>query len=315
LIYRDFLVGFTGFVGQNLNSRHKFSGLFNSKNISEAFGEKPNLLVYAGVPSEKYSANNLPARDLENINQAFSNILKIAPKKLILISTIDVYSNPVDVNEDVEPFSTTTTTHAYGANRYYLEQWVSKNIRNYHIVRLPALFGEGIKKNFIYDLIKVVPMLLSAEKYQEISRRSAFIKVSYQLQENGFYKLNVSDIPTLKKLQQEFLNIDFSALNFTDSRAIFQFYNLKNLWTDLEKIIEQRIGLLNLAVEPLSAQEIYQAIFKKKFVNEMENPVPQYNFKTKHLSVLRNSYDTHGYLYRKEEILKELVEFVEKNKS
>ncbi|MEG2500937.1 MAG: NAD(P)-dependent oxidoreductase, partial [Oscillospiraceae bacterium] len=33
------LVGYTGFVGSNIAAAHPFDGLYNSKNIKEAFGQ------------------------------------------------------------------------------------------------------------------------------------------------------------------------------------------------------------------------------------------------------------------------------------
>ena len=68
------LVGYTGFVGSNLNDSYNFSYVFNSKNIKEAYGLKPDLLVYAGVRAEKFLANQFPDKDFESIKEAFSNI-------------------------------------------------------------------------------------------------------------------------------------------------------------------------------------------------------------------------------------------------
>ena len=58
--------------------------------------------------------------------------------KFVLISTIAVYDNPTD--------------NAYGRNRLYLENYLINNYENVSIVRLPSLFGEGLKKNSLYDL-------------------------------------------------------------------------------------------------------------------------------------------------------------------
>ena len=54
------LVGYTGFVGGNLAAAGTFDGLYNSKNIEEAFGTKPDILYYAAVPAEKFTANRFP---------------------------------------------------------------------------------------------------------------------------------------------------------------------------------------------------------------------------------------------------------------
>ena len=87
------IVGYTGFVGSNIYASGEFDAAFNSKNIEEAYGSRPELLVYAGLRAEKFLANNDPQKDLEQVLQAEENIRKIAPRKLILISTIDVFKN------------------------------------------------------------------------------------------------------------------------------------------------------------------------------------------------------------------------------
>jgi hypothetical protein len=40
-------------------------------------------------------------------------------------------------------------------------------VRDCHVVRLPALFSRNIKKNFIFDLINVIPSMLTEHKYNE----------------------------------------------------------------------------------------------------------------------------------------------------
>ena len=77
------LVGYTGFVGSNLYSEGSFDAVYHSKNIEEAFGTKPDLLVYSGLRAEKYLANQAPERDMELILQAEENISRISPKKLV----------------------------------------------------------------------------------------------------------------------------------------------------------------------------------------------------------------------------------------
>ena len=58
----EYLVGYTGFVGSNLAASHTFDGQFNSRNIQQAFGGRPDLLVYAGVRAEMFLANHDPHR-------------------------------------------------------------------------------------------------------------------------------------------------------------------------------------------------------------------------------------------------------------
>ena len=220
----EFLVGYTGFVGSNIAAKHGFSGLFNSKNVSDAYGKNPELLVYSGVRAEMFLANKNPEADFTLMEEAFNNIKKINPKKLVLISTIAVYHNPDNVDEDAEIDETNLS--AYGSNRLYLEKKVRENFPNALIVRLPGLYGINLKKNFIYDFIKRIPAMLSGEKYISLSESSELIRDSYLKQDNGFYKCKDLNETEGKRLKEEFEKAGFSALNFTDSRGTYQYYNL-----------------------------------------------------------------------------------------
>ena len=94
------LIGHTGFIGKNLLNQIKFDKLYNSKNINTIKGENFDLLICAGAPGIKWEANNNPKKDLNSINQLIDNIDKINCKMFILISTVDVYHNPINVTED-----------------------------------------------------------------------------------------------------------------------------------------------------------------------------------------------------------------------
>lgn len=304
-----FLVGYTGFVGSNLKEQHHFDGLFNSKNIEEAFGKNPNLLVYSGVPAQKFIANSNPEQDFKTIKDAIENIKKINPKKIVLISTIDVYKKPVGVNEDAEIIS--EDLEAYGKNRFYLENWVKENFNEYLIVHLPGLYGKNIKKNFIYDLIKIIPSMLKEEKFKELVSKDNLIEKYYEKSDNGFFKCKSLTSEENKLLMDYFNRIGFNALNFTDSRGIYQFYNLSYLWEHIEIALRNNINVLNLATEPISVNELYKYIFGKDFINEISTNLAHYDFKTKY----DETYDgTNGYIFNKEFVLKDIKTFVEKEK-
>jgi hypothetical protein len=62
-----------------------------------------------------------------------------------------VYSRPVGLTEEDRP--ETAGLHPYGLHRLRLEDFIAGRYPSHAIVRLPALFGAGLKKNAIYDLI------------------------------------------------------------------------------------------------------------------------------------------------------------------
>ncbi|WP_028234394.1 sugar nucleotide-binding protein [Pseudobutyrivibrio sp. MD2005] len=303
------LVGYTGFVGSNIYAagKDKIDAVYNSKNIEKAFGTNPDLLIYAGLRAEKYLANNAPEKDMELIVQAEENITKINPKNLVLISTIDVFKNPIDVDENTS--IDTENLHAYGLNRYKLELWVRERYPEAVIIRLPGLFGQNIKKNFIYDYINVIPFMLKEEKFQELVGINPELKNYYVDQGNGFYKVNVSE-DEKQKLKDIFNQLGFSAINFTDSRGVYQFYNLARLWDDIQVCLANNIKLWHPATEPVSASEVYRYLTGKDFNNELNGSAARYDYKTIYDKAFSGE---NGYILGKEIVLKEIEEFVRKN--
>lgn len=301
------LVGYTGFVGSNLYKCGKFDSVYNSKNIQEAYGTKPDLLVYAGVRAEKYLANNDPETDLKQIRMAEENIRNIDPKRVVLISTIDVFGNPCYVDETSEIM--TEGLHAYGYHRYLLECRVREMYPDALVVRLPALYGENLKKNFIYDYIHKIPFMLNEKKMVELTGKKPELINYYQKQENGFYKVNITG-EREEVLRQLFVELEFSALDFTDSRSIFQFYNLGRLWADIETALANNLKLWHAATEPVSAGEVYFYLTGEEFVNMLSGKPAFYDYRTIHDKFF-NGKD--GYIQAKREVLDGIKRFVEDN--
>lgn len=145
------LLGFTGYVGSTLLSQTHFDDLYNSKNIETIKGKEYDLIVCAAVPAVKWKANQAPAEDLDNIGKLIAALKGVKANSFVLISTVDVYRNPVEVDETT--IIDTELLEPYGKHRFYLENFVRENFKDNLIIRLPGLFGKGLKKNFIYDII------------------------------------------------------------------------------------------------------------------------------------------------------------------
>ena len=96
---KDLLVGSTGFVGGNLAAKHAFAAVCHSTDIAAQFGAKPDLCVYAGVPAAMFLANADPDADLAVMAAARENLRQIAPKQLVLISSIAVYADSREKDE------------------------------------------------------------------------------------------------------------------------------------------------------------------------------------------------------------------------
>lgn len=301
----DLLVGSTGFVGGNLLAKHTFAAVCHSSDITAQYGTRPDLCVYAGVPAAMFLANADPEADLAVMRAARENIRQIAPKRLVLISSIAVLADSCGVYED-SPAQDTEALPAYGKNRLQLERWVREDFPDALIVRLPALYGAGIRKNFLFDLHTITPAMLRPEKYSELAAKSPLVKSAYTLADNGFYKLNgTTDPPALRAF---FAANDFNALAFTDARSRYQFYNLGRLWSDMEAARAADVKLLHLCTPPVSAAEVYTAVTgKTDWHNELPKPPFDYDLRSRHAALLGGSGD---YLCTKQQELDDITRFM-----
>lgn len=302
------IVGSTGFVGSNLTESYPFEYQFHSKNIVEAFGLEPDLLVYAGVRAEMFLANQNPGADMELIQTATENIRMIAPKRIVLISTAAIYRDPCGVNEDsVVPLAGLSP---YGLHRYFLESWVRDHYKEHLVIHLPALYGKNLKKNFLYDFIHVIPKMLKPGKYEELAGNSQWIREAYYRSENSFYVCKTLEKEECEVLKREFLRLHFTALNFTDSRSRYQFYNLAHLWNHIQTGLEHGIRKLNLATEPVLVSELYRELTGKEFVNHLPKPPYNYDMRTNYAGLFGGE---NGYIYDKKSVIREIRNYIGDN--
>jgi nucleoside-diphosphate-sugar epimerase len=145
------LIGYTGFVGSNLLSNRSYDSVYRSIDIDTIQGKHFDHIVCTGVQAMKWWANLHPEEDRSKINHLLEPLSTVEARRFTLISTIDVYPSPCQVDEDT--VISREGHHAYGLNRLDVEDWVIQKFPEVLIIRLPGLFGPGIKKNVIYDML------------------------------------------------------------------------------------------------------------------------------------------------------------------
>ena len=192
------IVGYSGFVGSNLCASFDFDGKYDKSNVTEAFGTNPDVLFYSGVPAQKFIANKFPQQDFETVVEALDNMKKINPKKVVLISSVDVYKEPNGKNES--SFMDKEDLHPYGANRLWLEEQVKANFEDYFIVRLPGLYGINLKKNFIFDYLNFIPSMLNEAKFAELCQKNESLKEMCEEAYNAFKEAVSDDLNVPKGL-------------------------------------------------------------------------------------------------------------------
>lgn len=151
------LIGNTGLIGTTLKDSVKFDYEFNSKNINDLLKLNINFsevdLYLCCLPATKWLINKDPQADLENIFNILNIISKKEYNRIILYSTIDIYTG-VPLESD-ESYPIQIQSPNYGSNRFLFEKLISNTLKfnKLLILRLPALFGKHIKKNILFDLL------------------------------------------------------------------------------------------------------------------------------------------------------------------
>lgn len=244
------LVGHTGFVGGNIARQRRIDRGFRRADIEGIRGQSFQTLWLSGAPAQKWVANNDPEGDAAALTVLTEHLRHVQAATVVLVSTVDVYPIPASVDEDVE-VDLEAHPEAYGRNRLRFERDVQSVFPHALVVRLPGLYGPGLKKNLVYDLV------------------------------HG---------------REEFAHRD----------SIFQFYDVTRLCDDVDTALEAGIRVLNVATEPVSAQDVAREVFARQLHRE-EGAIARYDMRTKHA----HCYDVQSdYLIDRASVLAGMRRFV-----
>lgn len=190
----DCLIGHTGFVGSNLLAAHAFGATFNSKNFRDMAGRRFDTVVCAGVSAVKWQANREPEQDWRAISELVDVLATVDAERFVLVSTVDVYPQPVAVNESsLVDFA---GGQPYGRHRWQLEQFVAERWPKHLILRLPGMFGPGLKKNALFDLLndRLIEQIDPQARFQFYDVRRTWTDIQHALL-HGIRLLNVATEP------------------------------------------------------------------------------------------------------------------------
>lgn len=236
------LIGYTGFIGSNLKTQVKCNDFYNSKNIQDLNGHY-DLVICSAAPAVKWYANANPVEDYENIKFLIENLSRISCKEFILISTIDVYVSSAGHDETSVSYD---TTNAYGKHRRMLEEFVNNNF-NHKIVRLPGMFGPGLKKNIIFDLLhnNQVEKINSGDEFQWYNVNNLWkdiCEIPTGINEINFFTEPISNEELIHEVFPEFLsliNID-KKLNYNNKSVYYNNGYILDKKAVIKELIEYR---------------------------------------------------------------------------
>ncbi len=263
----DGLIGHTGFVGGALLRQARFGGCYNSANIADIEGRAFGTLVCAAAPGSMLEANRAPERDKAQIDALIARLETVRADRFVLISSIAVLTDFAGgQDEGTQAFQEDL---AYGRHRRALEAFVESRFPAHLIIRLPALFGAGLRKNFLFDLLNPVPSMLTEAKLEALA---SVLDPALGSWVRALYTPDAATV--LLRLDRAALNADprraaledavtmcgASATQFHNRQTTYQYYDIERLWQDIG--IAQGAGLthLHLVAEPLPAAAIHERL-------------------------------------------------------
>jgi len=231
------LVGYSGFIGQQLMKDYgkQIGNIYNSKNIHKLPDINHDTLIIAAPSAVKWQANKNPQDDLAKISRLIQAIKASTANEVIHISTCDIF----DYSEGNENFelNKTFSDQPYSNHRRLLEDAL-KGL-NYRILRLPTVYGEGMKKNILFDLItKNYDYLDTVNPHNQLQ----WINVSLVQQMISFVQtkdIKILNCATQPITNQEVFNLfNYKSKNYAEKADVV--YDMKTTYSDSNYLINKK---------------------------------------------------------------------------
>ncbi len=258
------LIGHTGFVGGTLARQNAFAALFNSSKIETIVGLVFDTLVCAAAPGSMLTANRQPDQDRAQIDALIDRLDGLRARHVVLISSIAVLADfAAGDDEGTQAFQQDL---AYGRNRRLLEAFCETSFDDCLVVRLPALFGPGLRKNFVFDLMNPVPTMLPEARLETLLEqlepllRDTLGALYAPDPATGMHRLDREALdanPRRPALDTAVRAVGMSATQFHNPDTTYQYYDMSRLWRDIGIATRAGLRCIHLVTEPLRAADIH----------------------------------------------------------
>lgn len=234
-------------------------GIFWTRNITDKAKKKltdegVDVIIHCAFnSSQSVDSNNLYDYLSDNVLLT-KELLNIPHKKLIFISSVDVYPKDKKRHKENETIDINQVSSLYGITKLMSETLIKNKCRNFLILRCTSLLGRNSRKNSLIKIIKDSNPILtitddSVFNYVLHSDISDFIKLAIKQDVQGVYNvasswnITLSEVAemlgkkvNLGKFYYNVGNIDnskissiFPAFKKTSKEAILEFIGSKYL--------------------------------------------------------------------------------------
>lgn len=157
------------------------------KNYAESIGNKSDIVIEAACNSKKFLSDKEPLRDFElSVTHRLKTLQDFPADFHLHISSVDVYSDlskPEKTEENSE-IDIKTSSH-YGFNKLLAEQIVQHHAKNWLILRLAGMIGEGLRKNPIFDILNDRQIFIHPDSQYQFMPTDEVARISWNLLKNG----------------------------------------------------------------------------------------------------------------------------------
>lgn len=191
------VVGAQGFLGKTLckyAQNHDFEVIeITRKTFSKQSKQNYDFLINSATPSAKFWAQNNPYSDFQKTVELTANLVyNWNYQKFIQISTITAKE--------------IISKHPYAINKRVAE--ITALHKDSLIVRLGALYGDGLKKGPLYDLLNSKKIFVDLKsEYNYISTDFVANWILNNLERKGTVELGAQDTLSLEQIVKK-LNLD-----------------------------------------------------------------------------------------------------------
>jgi nucleoside-diphosphate-sugar epimerase len=156
-IYDAAVIGANGFVGRNLMRSFLMKninaiGITRETLIGEIQGKHFRKVFFCAGNSKTFLSQKDPQFCLErNVNNLYQYLSNLSYDKFIYVSSVIVYPQ-TNLLRSEHFLIDISDLSIYGTHKYLAERYVKEFAKTWVILRPTGFFGNGLKKNFLFDL-------------------------------------------------------------------------------------------------------------------------------------------------------------------
>ena len=191
------VIGAKGFLGRAISKKSKDFDLdlveITRENYNKNKTTNFDILINSATPSKKYWASQNPFEDFNQTVKLTADIsYNWKYEKLIQISTMSVNDNE--------------SQHPYALNKKAAE--IIANYKNCLIIRLSNMFGEGLNKGPLFDLLSTQKIFVDIDsEYSFINTDFVAEWILNNLNRKGLVQMGAKDTISLREIADK-MNLD-----------------------------------------------------------------------------------------------------------